>query len=194
MHRRTGSLAAALVSAGLLALGGTACSDANAALAPNFDLSAIAGADFTGSWTLNEEASDLPPRGDGRHGQQPAGVRSGGGPDERGGPGGRGGPPPPMRSMTITQTDSTITVSDERHARVIFTDGRTETIALRDGKSGEILAGWDGATLVIQQSMEDGPSAVERWSLNEANQLVVAVEADGPMGEKTITLVYDRTE
>ena len=104
MYERIRSLAVAFTSAGLLAFGVAACSDAEAALEPDLSLSAVAGADFSGSWRLNEEASDLAPLGmrDGDdRGRPPGDVLPGGngGLGDHEGPGHPGGQPRPLRAM-----------------------------------------------------------------------------------------------
>ncbi len=118
--------------------------------------------DFSGTWTLDPEASGAPPAGTGG---------GGGGGGQRGG----GGP------MTVKQTADTLTI--ERQGQ----DGPVTTAYKLDGSESDITMGqmtakasakWDGNKLVITTKSERGEQT-QTWSLAGG---VLTIEGTGGRG------------
>ena len=117
--------------------------------------------DFSGTWTLDPEASGAPPAGTGGGG---GGMRGGGGP------------------MTVKQTADTLTI--DRQGRG---GGTMSTTYKLDGSESDITMGqmtakasakWDGNKLVITTKTEQGEN-VQTWSLAGG---VLTIEATGGRG------------
>jgi hypothetical protein len=140
--------------------------------------------DFSGSWTLDADASQTaaPPAGG-----APAGAPGGGG-----GGGGRGGGGP----MTVKQTATELTV--ERAGRgggapvatVYKLDGTPSTVTMGQGQA-TVSAKWDGSKLVINTKRDMNGTAVETvetWSLAGG---VLTVDSTG--GRGPAKRVYKKT-
>ncbi len=149
--------------------------------------------DFSGSWTLDRDASDIP---QGRGG----GGRGGGG---GGGRGGRGGLGAQMAdALVITQSASSLTIEQSRGDRSqtveYALDGSETTIEQGRGGVLTVTATWDGGTLVISGSQElETPRGNFSITLNElrtlsadGQALVIESTRGTPRGERTMTLVY----
>jgi hypothetical protein len=117
--------------------------------------------DFSGTWTLDPEASGM------------AGGAPGGG-----GGGGRG----MMGPMTVKQTADTLTV--ERQGR----NGQMTTTYKLDGSESEITMGqmtakasakWDGSKLVITTKTDQGEST-QTWSLAGSTLTIERTGGRGP--------------
>jgi len=141
--------------------------------------------DFSGSWTLDRDASDIPQ------------GRGGGGGGGRGGFGAR-----LADTLVITQSASTLTIQqsgDDRSQTVEYALDGSET-AIEQGRGGvlTVTATWDGGTLVISGSQElETPRGNFSISLNElrtlsadGQTLVIESTRGTPRGERTTTLVY----
>lgn len=183
---------------------------------PGHDMSAAPeGPSFAGTWTLNRALCQFPKEvGFGMDvvpaGRATAGDRTG---VEGGDPTGlsRGNIPrpvteeevrnrqqlvsevknPPVR-LTVVQTDTAITLTDERgRSRTFHPDGREETQPL-DARPGATITKWEGAKLVVRYKVE--PERELRYTFSRsANppQLVVLVQFVERGGRDTVTLVYE---
>jgi hypothetical protein len=118
--------------------------------------------DFSGTWTLDPEASGAPPAGTGG---------GGGGGGQRGG----GGP------MTVKQTADTLTVETQgrggAQSRVYKLDGSESEITMGQ-MTAKASAKWDGNKLVITTKTEQGEN-VATWSLAGG---VLTIESTGGRG------------
>jgi len=145
--------------------------------------------DFSGSWTLDRDASDIPL------------GRGGGG--RGGGRGGRGGLGAQMAdALVITQSASSLTIEQSRGDRSqtveYALDGSETTIEQGRGGVLTVTATWDGGTLVISGSQElETPRGNFSITLNElrtlsadGQALVIESTRGTPRGERTMTLVY----
>lgn len=213
-HKRTIVLSTALaLSIGALSFSMTGCGgDAASENSANIGklASADGATDLTGTWVLNKDLSDPPPRrpDSARGMHHPDGPppdsgrgwrRHGGGPDSarwarmrdsipdslRGfGPG--RGPRGPM-SMTIAQTDSTVEITGPRgRTRILYTDGRVMTPQNdRAPEGAEIRAIWNSeAQLVVTHTGPRGGMRSETFSLSaDGKQLIIATHVD-PAGER----------
>ena len=149
--------------------------------------------DFSGTWTLDRDASDLP---QGRFGD-------GGGGSGRRGPGGG------MRMgaaaiVVITQSDGELAIEQqgERGSRTITyrLDGNETTNA---GPRGDMTTAsrWDGAALVTtgsqQFSTPRGDFTMEitqrRMLSDDSQTMTVEATRTTPRGDITMTLVYDKS-
>ena len=150
-------------------------------------------ADFSGTWRLDRDASDMPERGAG-----PRGGRGGpgrGGP--RGGPGGLGA----AATLVITQSPDLLTIEQQtpRGSRPVSyrLDGREST---SPGPRGDLVttSTWDGPTLLtvgtMQLSTPRGDFSmdlIEQRSLSaDGRTLTVQSVRMLPFGEVASTLVY----
>ena len=159
-------------------------------------------ADFSGTWTLDRDASEFPqgPGGGGRGGFGGGGWRRGGGGD--GARGGVGGGAP--ASVTIVQTDGELVIDQ-------VAGGESQTVTYRlDGSESEnagprggmatTMSSWEGATLVTTGSQtlstprgEFTLETEERRTLSDAGQtMTVASTRTTPRGEIAAILVYRR--
>ena len=149
------------------------------------------GTDFSGTWNLDRDSSELP--------QGRGGGRGGGG---RGG-GGRGGRGRLMaETLVISQTAASVTVeqqSDDQSRSIEYAlDGSETTIEQGRGGVLTVTATWDGGTLVISGSQElETPRGNFSITLNElrtlsadGQALVIESTRGTPRGERTMTLVY----
>jgi hypothetical protein len=118
--------------------------------------------DFSGTWTLDPEASGAPPAGTGG---------GGGGGGQRGG----GGP------MTVKQTADTLTVERQGQGGAMTTayklDGSETEISMGQ-MTAKASAKWDGNKLVITTKSERGEQ-VQTWSLAGG---VLTIEGTGGRG------------
>ena len=154
-------------------------------------------ADFSGIWTLDRDASDVP---QGRGGG-PGGGRGGGGNGGRGRFGGRG-----PAAITIAQTDGELVME-------LQFDGQSQTITYRlDGMTSEnsgprggmmtTMSSWDDAALVTDGSQtmstprgEFTFETQERRTLSsDAQTMTVVSTRTTPRGEMTTTLVYRKSD
>ena len=145
---------------------------------------------FSGAWALDVEASELP---------QPSSGRGGGG---RRGSGGRG-PGAGPTSLTITQTDRTLTMSQTGR------DGQSRTVTYQldasestnpgpRGGNLTTLSSWKGRTLVTEGSQEISTQRgnftfelVEHRSLsNDGQTMTVQTTRSTPRGDRSVSLVY----
>lgn len=152
--------------------------------------------DFSGTWQLDRDASDMPERGAGPRGGRGGGPgrRAGGG----GGPGGFGGP---AARLVITQSADLLTVEQQtpRGSRAVRyrLDGGESTSA---GPRGDLVttSSWDGPTLLtvgtMQMSTPRGDFSldiIEQRSLSaDGRTLTVQSVRMLPFGEIASTLVY----
>ena len=97
------------------------------------------------------------------------------------------------RTLTITQSDSTITLAREGGlTETYFTDGREED--REDGELGRHVARawWDMGDLLIERRGE-GRTLVQTYRLDEAGTwLIVLTEIKGERGTIRINRIYDR--
>jgi hypothetical protein len=171
--------------------------------------------DFTGTWQLNEEASDDlrkkllearrgrgggsgGPRGGGVLGGPPGGRGGTGGPP--GGFGGRGegrgemGPPLFMREtaerFVISHNDPEITISyEDGRSLVLFTDGRKVEQESLHGGALVLKTKWKEDRMVVKRRAEGRPEVTEIYELSpERERLFVTLELEPPPGGGQITL------
>lgn len=148
--------------------------------------------DFSGTWTLDPDASEVPQgRGGGR----------GGGSGRAGGGFGGGGP----ATVTITQTDDEVVMEQQ-------VGGRSQTVTYRlDGGPSEnsgprggmatTTSSWDDAALVTEGSqMVSTPrgeltlESHERRTLSDGGQtMTITTTRTTPRGDVTATLVYRKS-
>ncbi|MEP6916954.1 MAG: hypothetical protein ABJC89_14975 [Acidobacteriota bacterium] len=129
--------------------------------------------DFSGTWTIDADASGMaaPPAG----GAPPAGAPGGGG-----GGGGRGGGGP----MTVKQTATELTV--ERAGRnggapvatVYKLDGTPSTVQMGQNE-GSATTKWDGSKLVITTKAGDNET-VQTWSVAGTALTIESTGGRGP--------------
>jgi len=151
------------------------------------------GTDFSGTWNLDRDSSELP--------QGRGGGGGGGGGRGGGGRGGRGGLM--ADTLVISQTATSITVEQQAGAqsRTIeyAFDGTETTVEVGNGTL-TVTASWDGATLVTEgtQSIETGRGnfsidITERRTLSSDGQtLTIDTTRSTPRGDQTFTLVYQK--
>ena len=187
MQRTTFVVAATLVAATMLVIAGAPPA---AAQTP----------DFSGSWRLDRDASDIPEPTGGLRGGRGGGAGRGGG--RRGGPGGPGGFAGPAETLVITQTSDLLTVEQPTPR------GGTRPVTYRldggestsRGPRGDLVttSSWDGATLLTVGTLEVSTPRGD-FALDIVEQR--SVSADGrtltvqsvrmlPFGEVASTLVY----
>ncbi len=156
--------------------------------------------DLTGLWKLQRPDSLVV----GRAGRPPQDVRERG--SFGGSPAGRlpGGPRDStpfgaMRTITITQTDSTVTIGGERlPSHIYFTDGREEKLTL-GGVATTVRARWEWGDLVVERE-GDQRTTIESYRLDEKGPwLIVIVEIQGDEdsdrpGMIRLHRIYDREE
>jgi hypothetical protein len=131
--------------------------------------------DLSGTWKLQ---ADSAPGGRRPDGGDPSGPPGGRRPE--GGPGRRpGGIPGPglERTLTIAQTDSTVTMTGQLGpARTYFTDGREVRHEMGDSASVVVRARWDADDLIIERRGEEWTS-VEAYRFDgKGPRLIVIVE------------------
>lgn len=146
--------------------------------------------DLTGTWKI-ERRDSLPPE---RSNRGPEGGRMGGpGPRPPGGP--RDSVPfGPAPTLTIAQSDSTVTIGGGRlPAHTYVTDGRERNVDVA-GEETVVRARWDWGDLVIERKGGKG-TTVESYRLDErTSQLIVIVEiqADEDSGDRPGTIRISR--
>ncbi len=151
-----------------------ACTDALGSEQLDASLASAGQVDLSGTWILNREESERPAGRIGKPFAGPGRERPGGGPH----PGARS-----ARSLTITQTDSTITIARGRRARTLFTDGRTVEHTLHDGVVVQLTASW-----------VEGGLRVERVSQRGTMRESFGLAADGLKLEQLVRIEGDRLE
>ena len=138
--------------------------------------------DFSGTWKLDTDRSQIAAGRGGRRG-------------------GRGGGTPNAMVITQTATELTIEQSAGNQSRTLtYTLEGESSIPARRGSSMTITSHWDGATLVSEGSQElsfgGGGITIEVRevrSLSEDGQtLTVEVTRTTPRGANTNTLVYTK--
>lgn len=149
-------------------------------------------ADFSGSWLLNQEKSELPqPRGGGR-----GGPRGG----ERRGPGGA-----LVEKMIITQQGDEITVHSESQrgeSEAVFKAGAGPQEVSTPRGPANVEAKWEAGVLVVERVQEfetpRGSMKIEqlqRWTLSEDGKTLTQEQtSQTPRGEIHSKLVYERVE
>jgi len=186
-----------------LATGGasTACSETGEKILPlEATVAATDARDLSGTWILNPDQSDRPerPAGDpGIRGELRRPPGGGAGPGGRSGPDGRAGA---AREFVITQTDSTVTLTDARgRALTLYPDGRDVSREIvRDGETVtvRITAEWDGDRLVVARSGGLlGGTVTESFERSpDGAQLLVDVRIQNHRLPEPMTLrrVYDK--
>jgi len=152
--------------------------------------------DFSGTWRLDRDASDIPERGAGPRGGRGGGPGRRGG--RRGGPGGFGGP---AATLVVTQSAGLLTIEQQtpRGNRSVSyrLDGGESTSA---GPRGDLVttSSWDGTTLLTVGTMEMSTprgdfsmDIIEQRSLSaDGRTLTVQSVRMLPFGEVASTLVY----
>ena len=146
------------------------------------------GTDFSGTWNLDRDSSELPQ------------GRGGGG---RGG-GGRGGRGRLMaETLVISQTAASVTVeqqSDDQSRSIEYALDGSETTVQQGNGTLTVSASWDGATLVTEgtQSIETGRGnftldLTERRTLSsDGRTLTIETTRGTPRGSQTFRLVYQK--
>ena len=149
------------------------------------------GADFSGTWNLDRDSSELP---QGRGGRGAGGGGRGGG-----GRGGRGGQM--AETLVIGQTATSVTVEQQLGglSRTVeyALDGSETTVEAGRGTL-TVTASWDGTTLVTEgtQSIETGRGnftldITERRTLSSDGQTLTVETIRGtPRGNQEFRLVY----
>ncbi len=149
------------------------------------------GTDFSGTWQLDRDASDIP---EGR-----GGGGGGGGGRGRGGFGAM-----TAETLMISQSEASVTIEQSqgnRSQRVEYALDGTETTIEQGRGTLTVTASWDGGTLVTSgtQEMETprGNVSLELTELRtlsaDGQTLVIESTRGTPRGERTMTLVYRRT-
>ena len=152
--------------------------------------------DFSGTWRLDRDASDMPDRGAGPRGGRGGGL--GRGARRGGGPGAFGGP---AATLVITQSADLLTIEQQtpRGGRAVSyrLDGGESTSA---GPRGDLVtsSSWDGPTLLTVGTMqvstprgEFSMDIIEQRSLSaDGRTLTVQSVRMLPFGEVGSTLVY----
>ena len=165
------------------------------ALATLIATPAAAQADFSGTWRLDRDASDIPERGAGPRGGRGGEPGRGGG--RRGGPGFGG----PAALLVITQSADLLTIEQQtsRGGRSVGyrLDGGESTSA---GPRGDLVttSSWDGPTLLTVGTMQLSTprgnfsmDIIEQRSLSaDGRTLTVQSVRMLPFGEVSSTLVY----
>ena len=148
------------------------------------------GTDFSGTWNLDRDSSELP---QGR----------GGGGGGRGGSG-RGGRGRLMaETLVISQTAASVTVeqqSDEQSRSIEYALDGSETTVQQGNGTLTVSASWDGTTLVTEgtQSIETGRGnftldLTERRTLSsDGRTLTIETTRGTPRGSQTFRLVYQK--
>ena len=146
------------------------------------------GTDFSGTWNLDRDSSELPQ------------GRGGGG---RGG-GGRGGRGRLMaETLQISQTAASVTVeqqSDDQSRSIEYALDGSETTVQQGNGTLTVSASWDGTTLVTEgtQSIETGRGnftldLTERRTLSsDGRTLTIETTRGTPRGSQTFRLVYQK--
>ena len=145
------------------------------------------GTDFSGTWNLDRDSSELPQgRGGGRGG------------------GGRGGRGRLMaETLVISQTAASVTVeqqSDDQSRSIEYALDGSETTVQQGNGTLTVSASWDGATLVTEgtQSIETGRGnftldLTERRTLSsDGRTLTIETTRGTPRGSQTLRLVYQK--
>ena len=145
------------------------------------------GTDFSGTWNLDRDSSELPQgRGGGRGG------------------GGRGGRGRLMaETLVISQTAASVTVeqqSDDQSRSIEYALDGSETTVQQGNGTLTVSASWDGATLVTEgtQSIETGRGnftldLTERRTLSsDGRTLTIETTRGTPRGSQTFRLVYQK--
>ena len=153
--------------------------------------------DFSGTWRLDRDASDVPERGAGPRGGRGGGPGRGGRAGRGGGPGGFGA----AATLVITQSSDLLTIEQQtpRGGRSVGyrLDGSESTSR---GPWGDLVttSSWDGATLLTVGTMEMSTprgdfsmDVIEQRSLSaDSRTLTVQSVRMLPFGEVASTLVY----
>ena len=155
--------------------------------------------DFSGTWVLDADKSDIPEPGSGRSG--PGGR---GGPGVRGGPGGMGDQGSQGMTLVIFQVGDFLNLSQEGGQGGGFEislepgAGTQEVSTARGGMTVE--ANWDGGNLMVHQIQDmDTPRGTmkieqdQTWELSADGQtLTQKIKVQTPRGDRNLTLVFDK--
>ena len=150
-------------------------------------------ASIVGSWQLDVEQSDdarklMPPkRGKGkRHGDKSKGPD----PDSPPAQGSKPNPFPMLSASTLqinTDNDQVEITPDKGLPLRIVPDGRAAPVSLSDwgsqGNSPVRFSVWEGDTLVMESSLDEGTHVVQRYYVNEQGMLVQATEVSRTRSE-----------
>ncbi len=143
---------------------------------------AMAAPDFSGTWVLNAEKSDM---GGGRAGGG-GGARAGGGGARGGGMGGE---------MVIKMAGNVLTITQGQNETAYTLDGSEHTASSQRGDV-KYTATWSGETLTIQgtRTTQRGESPMkEQYSLSaDGKELTIASTRMGQQGETVSKRVYDK--
>ncbi len=153
--------------------------------------------DFSGTWQLDRDASELPEFGAGRGGGRGGGPGRGGA-GQRGGPGGFGGA---AATLVITQSSDVLTIEQQTARGTRSVGYRLDgSESIRPGPRGDLVtsSSWDGGTLLtvgtMQMSTPRGDFSmdiIEQRSLSaDGRTLTVQSVRMLPFGEAASTLVY----
>ena len=134
--------------------------------------------DFSGSWSLNKEKSEIPQGG--------------------GGGGGRG--MGPAEKLVITQKGNELVVQQGEQKYTLMLDGTASEIPGMRGQPMNVKTKWDGPKLVVEGTAtfegQQGKVTVTRkdtWSLEDGGQtLVLDRVSTTPMGERKVKAVYTK--
>jgi hypothetical protein len=133
-----------------------------------------------------------------RPGQPPRGRPRGPNPRERNQIGVLLGMAQPVRSFTVAQSDTTLTITnDDGFSYTVRLDGRKTTIPLSDSISVETQAKWDDRALVITYEPTGGGKVTERYNLADSRlylRLEVEVQHKAMFRRYWQTRMYRRLE
>ena len=153
--------------------------------------------DFSGTWTLDRDSSDIPER----RNRGSRGRRGGDGGGRQGGIGG-GGP----AATTISHTDGELVMEvqlgDQSQKLTYRLDGSTSQNAGPRGGATSTISSWDGVTLVTEGSQTvstpRGEFVIEiqerRTLSNNGQTMTVFSTRTTPRGEIKTTLVYRKSD
>ncbi len=127
-----------------------------------------------------------------------AGGAGGGGGGARGGPAGLGPMTPygrPARQLTISQSDSTITITpQEGQAEVLYLDGRKSRTEFPGTEPIEVVAKWKGGKLTVERKFGSTGTIREVYSLGaDGKELTLDMRFSGAELTQPIDMkrVYD---
>ncbi len=102
------------------------------------------------------------------------------------------------RTLDITHEDPTLLIADENDRRQrLFTDFRGASVSASGGLQQRVtVAGWEGAVLVVETTLNNGSKLIQRYQANaERSQLTISSAVHLPgMQPALFRLVYDRVK
>jgi hypothetical protein len=150
------------------------------------DVAAPGPPDLSGTWKVRTDSTRM----EGRRPPQPGGF---GGQET----GRRPGPPPRgtqlggllgtglARTLTIVQTDSTVTVAgDSGPGWTYFTDGREIQRTVSDSVAVVVRAWWDAEDLIVERKGEEGTATVA-YRLDDRGPRLIVITEIRPGSEKS---------